>query len=145
MSEPFKTKAEMTSAMRDPRYKRDEAFRVEVSARVAVTDFESVTGASINGSIRPQSNAPIDFQEGEGVFHSKAEAMLLMKSHEYRTDPYYREMVARGLHASIPDIVQGHHYDGRIQLQGNVTGPDKPHPDQMFDQDDKGDLSVGGK
>ena len=143
MIEPYKTKAEMLSAMRDLRYKKDEAFRAEVSARVAVTDFENVTGASINGSIRPQSNAPVDFQEGEGVFHSKAEAMLLMKSHEYKTDPYYREMVARALDASIPDIVQGHHHDGRVQIQGNITGAEKPHPDTMFDAP-SGDLTVGG-
>lgn len=71
MIEPYKTKAEMLSAMRDLRYKKDEAFRAEVSARVAVTDFENVTGASINGSIKPQSNAPVDFQDGEGVFHSR--------------------------------------------------------------------------
>ena len=146
MSTPYATKNEMTGAMRDPRYKKDEAFRAEVSARVAVTDFENITGASINGSIKPQSNAPVDFQDGEGVFHSKAEAMLLMKSHEYKTDPYYREMVTRALHASIPDIVQGHHHDGRVQLQGNVTGPEKPHPDTIFDApSDNGDLSIGGK
>lgn len=71
--------------------------------------------------------------------------MLLMKSHEYKTDPYYREMVARALHASMPDIVMGHHHDGRAQIQGYITGAEKPHPDRMFDQSDKDDLSIGGK
>ena len=145
MIEPYKTKNEMLSDMRNPRYKKDEAFRAGVSERVAVTNFEDVTGASINGSIKPQSNAPVDFQDGEGVFHSKAEAMLLMKSHEYKTDAYYREMVARGLHASMPDIVQGYHHDGRVQIQGNITGPEKPRLESMFDEPSDNDgLSIGG-
>ncbi len=148
MSEPFKTKAEMTAAIRDPRYKKDRAYELVVRDRIIASNFEEVTGASINGSLKPESDAPVDFQEGEGVFHSKAEAMLLMKSHEYKTDPYYRHMVARALHASIPDIVQGHDHDGRVQLQGEISGADapekKPTIDQLFDNYDD-DLTVGGK
>ena len=48
MITPYETKNEMISAMRDPRYKKDEAFRAGVSARVAITDFTAVTGALIN-------------------------------------------------------------------------------------------------
>lgn len=142
MIEPYKTKAEMTAAIRDKRYGKDVAYEQSVRERIAVTDFENVTGASINGSIKPQSNAPVDFQDGEGVFHSKAEAMLLMKSHEYKTDPYYREMVARALNASMPDIIMGHQRDGRVQIQGEITGGEKPRSEEMFDSP-SGDLSIG--
>jgi len=150
MIEPFKTKAEMTAAIRDPRYKKDRAYELVVRDRIIASNFEETTGVSINGSLKPQSDAPVDFQDGDGVFHSKAEAMLLMKSQEYKTDPYYREMVARALDASIPDS-SVHHVDGRVQIQGEISGSEKPKQklEEMFDDNDNNDgdedLAVGGK
>ncbi len=134
-----------TAAIRDPRYKKDRAYEQDVQARIAVTDFEAVTGASINGSIKPGSDAPADYQEGNEVFHSKAEAMLLMKSHEYKTDPYFREMVARALDNSVHGSID-HHGDGTVQFRGEISGPDKPGSESdPSDNDDNssGRLTVG--
>ena len=147
MIEPYKTRAEMTAAIKDKRYSKDTAYEQSVRERIAITDFTAVTGVLVNEQ-HPQSNGLSDMDRiNESMpwgYQSVSDFTKIMRSAEYKTNPSLRLAVEGAIMQATP------HWNPRtdsetrqIQLQGNVTGPEKPHPDTMFDAP-SGDLTVGG-
>lgn len=150
MIEPFKTRAEMTAAIRDKRYGKDVAYEHSVRERIAITDFTAVTGALINQQ-HPQSNGLSDMDQVNPDmpmgYQTIADFTKAMRSERYKTDPAFRLAIEGGLIQATPNWNPRTDSETRqIQLKGEVTGSEQPKPrlESMFDQDGKGGLSMGG-
>src|SRR5262245_11324079 len=104
--QPFASKAEMMTAMKDERYRKDEAFEARVKARVAATDFSAVTGALINEPL-PMGNVRPEIEEVNAAmpqgFQTVSDFMKMIKSPEYKTNAAYRLAVEGAIAAATPD------------------------------------------
>ena len=112
---PFGSKEEMILWLKDPRYRRgedgaidqrDRSYIAHCEARLGLTD-DNITG--VGRDISGAEHTP-EFQDLNGdlskltdTYHSVEESQADMRSTRYKTDPYFREIVAQKISRSVPD------------------------------------------
>ena len=118
--QPFASREEVTEAMKDDRYRvqKSEDYIQRVQARLAVTDFEGLTGVSINGPQFPLTDGRPDDEQwqnlGDGTFKDMHDAMQYFRSPLYKLSPAFRASVADAVQRSMPG--QGEAVDTALRV-----------------------------
>ncbi len=104
--QPFDSVEEQNKAMRDERYKKDEAYQQRVIARIAATS-DDTTGVSINKSLPLSDEGLSDIEQVNPNMawgmQTIPDFMKMIKSNEYKTNPAYRLAVEQAMQAATPD------------------------------------------